>query len=148
MVAGVLSLHAAVGLFPLWLTGRVPGLPWSYLGLLIVYAGLGNLIIWFERHSNYWYLALLLIGFAVAVKLGLSFLAFRQALKGKLVSRGFVFGSVSIWALGTIVFVALISSITPPNNGDMTSMLPFAALLFPIARIALAPVALAINRHR
>ena len=30
IMVGVVSLHVLVGLFPLWLTGRVPGLPWRH----------------------------------------------------------------------------------------------------------------------
>ncbi|PYK58334.1 MAG: hypothetical protein DME21_15910, partial [Verrucomicrobia bacterium] len=104
IIVGALSLHALVGLFPLWLTGRVPGLPWSFVILLIVYVGLGDVIGWFVRHPNYRDAALLLIGCAVALKLGVAFLAFRFALKRKLVKRGFVFGSVSVWIVGTAFF--------------------------------------------
>ena len=148
IIVGALSLHVLVGLFPLWLTGRVPGLPWSFLILLIVYVGLGNIIGWFDRHPNYQAAALLLIGFAAALKLGIAFLAFRLALKRRLVKRSFVFGAVSIWIVGTAFFLRLMSWIAERNNWDEFLMLPFAILLFPLARIALAPLALAMNRHR
>ncbi|HXT38640.1 MAG TPA: hypothetical protein VN887_01315, partial [Candidatus Angelobacter sp.] len=104
---GVLSLHVLFGLFPLWLTGRVPGLPWSFVVLLIAYAGLGNIIGWFDRHPNFRDAALLLIGFAGALKLSVAVVSFRLALKRKLVRRGFVFGSVSIWIVGTAFLVWL-----------------------------------------
>ena len=148
IVLGAISMHVLVGLFPLWLSGRVPGLPWSFVGLLVVFAGIANIVAWFARHSEYWHLALLLIGFAAAVKLGVAFLAFRHALKQKLVNRGFVAGTVSIWLFGTAICIELMSRICAGNGLDATLLVPFAALLFPIARLALAPLAMAMNRHR
>ena len=148
VIAGALSLHFLLGLFPLWLTGRVPGLPWSFVVLLIIYLGLGDVIGWFDRHPNYRDTALLLMGAAAATKLGIALLAFRQAIKRKLVKRGFVFGSVSIWIIGTAFWLWLVSRITERFNWDEALVLAFVALLFPIARVALAPLALAMNRHR
>ncbi|PYJ85788.1 MAG: hypothetical protein DME22_07810 [Verrucomicrobia bacterium] len=148
VIIGALSLQKLVGLFPLWLTGRVPGLPWSFVILLIVYVGLGDVIGWFVRHPNYRDAALLLIGCAAALKLGVAFLAFRLALKRKLVKRGFVFGSVSIWIVGTALCLWFAFWIAERSNGDEVLRLSLAALLFPLARIALAPLALAMNRHR
>src|SRR5262249_38736046 len=66
LAVGALSLYFLVGLFPLWLTGRVPGLPWSFVGLLIVYVGLVDVVVWFDRHPSFWPLAFILIGFAAA----------------------------------------------------------------------------------
>ena len=59
-----------------------------------------------------------------------------------------MFGAVSIWIVGTAFFLRLMSWIAERNNWDEFLMLPFAILLFPLARIALAPLALAMNRHR
>jgi len=144
----LISLHLLFGLFPLWLTGRVPDLPWSFLILLIVYSGLGNIIFWFERHADFWPLALLLIGFAGAVKLGLAAIAFRQALERKLAGRGFVFGVTVAWVVGTALVLNLTSELTTRAGWSGEIVLSFAALLVPIARIALAPLALSMNRHR
>src|SRR5438874_601567 len=60
IVAVAVSLHVLVGLFPLWLTGRVPGLPWSIVGLLVAYGCVAQVVAWFVRHSDYWPVALLL----------------------------------------------------------------------------------------
>ena len=148
IVALAVSLHVLVGLFPLWLTGRVPGLPWSIVGLLVAYGVVAQVVAWFVRHPDYWPVALLLIGFGAAVKLGTAALAFRQDLKERLVKRGFVFRAVSIWLLGTALSMQLMLWICRESGWNETLMVPFAALLFPIARIALAPLALARNRHR
>jgi hypothetical protein len=148
MVSAAFSLHVLVGLFPLWLTGRVPGLPWSFVGLLILYGGLSNLIGWFGHHPDYSPFALLLIGFAAAMKLGLAFAGFRQALKRRWIKRGFVFSSVAVWVLGTALFVELMSRLAPLGNWNEIVMLAFAVLVFPLSRIALAPLAMAMNRHR
>ena len=148
VIVGVLSLHFLFGLFPLWLTGRVPGLPWSFVVLLIVYVGLGNVIGWFGRHPNWRETALLLIGFAAALKLGVAFLALRQALKQKWVRRDFVFGSVSIWVVGTGFCLWLALRFMGRGDWDDTPLLPLAVLVFPLARVALAPLAMAMNRHR
>src|SRR5439155_15749909 len=113
-----LSLHVLVGLFPLWLTGRVPGLPWSFVALLITYIGLGEMIGWFGRHPDFRDTVLLLIGFAAAGKLGLAFLGFRQALMQILVKRGFVLGSVSVWIVGTAFFLWLVSLMADRSNWD------------------------------
>ena len=148
IAVGALSLHVLVGLFPLWLTGRVPGLPWSIVGLLVVYGGVAHVVAWFARHPDYWPVAMLLIGFGAAVKLGAAALAFRQVLKERLVKRGFVLSAVSIWLVGTALTMQLMRWICQEGDGNETLMLPFAALLFPIARVALAPLAMASNRHR
>jgi hypothetical protein len=148
IVAVAVSVHVLVGLFPLWLTGRVPGLPWSIVGLLVVYGGVAQVVAWFVRHPDYWPVALLLIGFGAAVKLATAALAFRQDLKERLVQRGFVFRAVSFWLLGTALSMQLMLWICRESDWNEIVMVPFAALLFPFARIALAPLALARNRHR
>jgi hypothetical protein len=144
----VISFHALIGLLPLWLTGRVPDLPWSFFGLLVVYAAMAQIIAWFERHPNLWQLAFLAIGFAGAVKLGLAAIGFREALAKRWVTRRFVFGTVATWVVGTALFLSLLSELCSRANWDESIVLPFAALLFPLARIALAPLALSMNRHR
>lgn len=144
----VISFHALIGLLPLWLTGRVPDLPWSFFGLLVAYAGVAQIIGWFGRHPDLWQLAFVAIGFAGAVKLGLAAIGFREALAKRWVTRRFVFGTVSVWVVGTAVFLSLLSELSSRANWDESIVLPFAALLFPLARIALAPAAMAMNRHR
>src|SRR5207237_9471236 len=124
------------------------GLPWSIVGLLVAYGGVAQVVAWFARHSDYWPVALLLIGFGAAVKLGAAALAFRHDLKERLVKRGFVFRAVSIWVLGTALSMQLMLWISRESDWNETLKVPFAALLIPIARVAPPPLPLPRNQPR
>lgn len=148
IAAIVISLHTLIGLFPLWLTGRVPGLPWSFLGLYCAYAVAINVVTWFARHPQFQDVALVLIGFAMAAKLGVAAAAFREGLKRCLVTRRFVFAVTAIWIIGTAGLISLLVSFPYQSGWSDALILSCPVLLFPFARIALAPLALAANRHR
>jgi hypothetical protein len=144
----VISLHVLIGLFPLWLTGRVPGLPWSFVGLYVAYGVVSNIIAWFGRRPDYQNVVLMLIGFAMAAKLGIAAAAFREGLRRRLVAWRFVLVVTAIWMDGTAGLIRLLVSFSHRSDWSDVLILPFPVLLFPLARIALAPLALAANRHR
>jgi hypothetical protein len=91
---------------------------------------------------------LMLIGFAMAAKLGIAAAAFREGLRRRLVAWRFVLVVTAIWMDGTAGLIRLLVSFSHRSDWSDVLILPFPVLLFPLARIALAPLALAANRHR
>jgi hypothetical protein len=143
--------HLFVGILPLCLSGRIPGFPWSLLPLLLIYGAVINAATWFGHHEDSYGLLFALLTALLVLKLAVAFWGFRRALGLKLVSVRFVVGYVGLWMLGAGILVALaVWYLIAPLDwaNDAIFLLPAALLAVPLARIALAPLALAMNRHR
>ncbi len=142
------SIHVLLGLFPLWLAGRVQGSTWAFVGVLLAYGLVGHLIALFERSPSLQSQALAWIVAATALKLGIAALAFRENLRRRLMGRRFVWAVVGVWTLGTCVSIRIMSVLAEQAGWNEGLALAGAVLLFPLARIALAPLAADLNRHR
>ena len=144
------SLHFFAGILPLCLTGKIPGFPWSLLPLLIFYGLIGNAVSWFGHHEQFYGVAFGLVLCLLVVKLAVAYWGFRRAIGLRFVSLAFVAGYVVLWVIGAGVLVALawIAVERTGWNREMVVLIPAAALAVPLARIALSPLALAMNRHR
>ncbi|MHB8520807.1 MAG: hypothetical protein ACYDH9_08605 [Limisphaerales bacterium] len=152
------ALHVFCGILPLSLSGRIPGFPWSLLPLLLIYGGLLNAFDWFQRHNQWFGLLFILLVAAVVLKLLVAVWGFRRAIGLRLVSTGFVAFYVIFWLVGTGL-LALLAFMYAGTAGFgfhglrlMRALgaifIPAAILVLPLARIALSPLALAMNRHR
>jgi hypothetical protein len=157
LILAVLSLNVFVGILPLSLSGRIPGLPWSLLPLLLLYGGLGEVVNWAARHQLMAPLATLLM-LAVVLKLWLASIGFRRAIGLRLVSFGFVGAYAAFWLMSTLFLLVIVAPVgigrsLASSPGSLqplrfTIILSTAVLAIPLARIAFSPLALARNRHR
>lgn len=144
------ALHVFVGILPLSLSGRIPGFPWSLLPLLLIYGALLNAFDWFNRHNQWFGLLFILLVVAAILKLLVAVWGFRRAIGLRLVSARFVVGYVILWLFGAalLAWLAWLPFVPGEFAGDPPFLVPVAILVLPLARIALAPLALAMNRHR
>ncbi len=149
LILAVLSLNIFVGILPLSLSGRIPGLPWSLLPLLLLYGGLGEVVNWADRHQLMAPLATLLM-LAVVLKLWLASIGFRRAIGLRLVGFGLVGAYAAFWLMSTLLLLAIVAAagIRGPLPAFLEPSLLAAVLAIPLARIAFSPLALAGNRHR
>lgn len=147
-----ISLHIFVGILPLCLSGRIPGFPWSLLPLLLIYGGFFNALVWLGDLDRREVHGLLfgLLTVAVFLKLVTAFWGFRRALGLRLVSARFVAGYVAFWLLGTAILLLLVWNNLEKADwaADTIWLIPATVAVVPLARIALSPLALAMNRHR
>lgn len=144
-----ISLNIFIGILPLCLSGKIPGFPWSLLPLLLVYGLIMNIMIWFERHQAYHDWIFILIAWAVFIKLVIAFCGFWIGIKEKIISSSFVAISVLAWLVVTATLVAVaLGALIVDRAPDAGWLIPCAAFIVPIARIAISPLALAKNRHR
>jgi hypothetical protein len=144
------ALHIFVGILPLSLSGRIPGFPWSLLPLLLIYGSVVNGFGWIERHPD-WFGLLFILGIAaVVLKLLLAVWGFWRALGLRLVLPEFVVGYAVLWLLGAGLLESLAAYLVVSSDfaAERLFLVPAAVLALPLARIALSPLALAMNRHR
>jgi hypothetical protein len=129
------------------------GKPWGVrTAVLKFYAGLvfAGIIAWLCRKQE---LALglarvlpLLLGLALCLKFALASRATIWALKRRLISRRAVTGYILIWiVVAAVLILPLLASFGHPRW--VVSVCLGALLLLPLARVALAPAALASARH-
>jgi len=148
------SLQVYIGILPLCLSGKIPGFPWSLLPMLLLIGGIVNGWLWFARHQWPQDLLCSLLSAMVVLKLIVAFWGFRRAIACRLVSRVFVSAYVALWliATGVLLFMARDFLVAfrgnIPSNEIITAYVLAALLAVPLARIALSPEALALNRHR
>jgi hypothetical protein len=144
------SLHVFIGILPFCLTGRLPGFPWSLLPLLLVYGALVNLIVWTGEHRTYADLVFALVVVLSVVKAAVAFWGFRRAIRLRISSWQFVAGYAVFWlaAASPVLWIAWrVGDRAGWSQGTLV-MIPGAVLVVPLARVALSPLALAMNRHR
>jgi hypothetical protein len=137
------------GALPVWLAGRIPGV--SIAGLLLIggYIAIGNVVSFFVQRFGIWKDRLVtLLVLALAAKLLVAAWASWRARKLRLVTRGFVAACGAIWLVATLCFVAAAVAFCPETEIPRPLAALLASVLFPLARVALAPLALASARHR
>jgi hypothetical protein len=145
------SLNLLVGILPLCLSGRIPGFPWSLAPLVLLYGLAATAWGWVGDHPQFHAAVFVLLVALVALKLMVTYGAFHRSLVLELVSPRFVAGCVGGWlvAAGGLT-LAVVLLMLDAGKWDLSSLLalPIAVLIVPLARIALSPLALALNRHR
>jgi len=147
--------HVFVGILPLCLSGRIPGFPWSLMPLILIYGVLLNAIFWLDRHQDLFPEFFVVLILLVAAKFALGYWGFRRSLRLRLISPGFVVGYLGLW-IGMVACLASWSwwwlqgmeSYAREPWGLVPTAVSLALLVVPLARIALSPLALAMNRHR
>jgi hypothetical protein len=90
-----------------------------------------------------------LLTLLVAMKFLLAFLAFRASLKRRLLAPSALIGYLAVWILLVVGWLTAALAILHLNKVSLP-LLPLSlaiVLLVPLARIGLAPIALARNRH-
>jgi len=149
VVLAVACFHVLVGVLPLCLTGRLPGFPWSILPLLLIYGGLLNVAIWFDAHPRYSDLIFPGLLALLVLKIVAAYCGFRRSIRLRVASWRFVTAYIGFWILASsgLVYLVWIAGERdwPPY---MIAWLPATLLVMPLARIALSPLALSLNRHR
>jgi len=142
-VALALAWHL-FGALPLWLAGRIESAAWAGLLLLGGYIALGNVLAFLEKHFGLLVALPWVFAIAFAAKILLAIWAFRESCRVTAAAAKYV----RFWLLGTICFVALASALCRGSIFPQPLVALTAALLLPLARVGLAPLALARARHR
>ena len=146
-VALALAWHL-VGALPLWLAGRIESPAWAGLLLLGSYIALGNLVQFLDKHFDLLVVLPWLFAFALAAKVLLAIWFFGEANRRRLLTARATVQYFLLWLLGTICFVAIASALCRKTVFPQPLVALGAALLLPLARVGLAPLALARARHR
>ena len=147
LVALALSWHL-VGALPLWLTGRIESAAWAGLLLLGGYIAFGNILQFLDRHFGLLVGLSWLFTFGLIAKILIAVWAFGEANRRGLLSPRVTVKYFAFWLLGTICFVAIASAICAGTAFPQPLVTLGSALLLPLARVGLAPLALAWGRHR
>jgi hypothetical protein len=138
------------------LTGRSRAIgAWNFVKIGIL-AGLAGLGFWFwgwlAKGPEFWFLLEHMLpwltGAAVILKALAAVLSLSALKRRRLVSSGVLWGMPAIWlALAAGLFAALYA-LLPDNWFSIPGVVLGIVLLLPLTRLALAPWALAWNRHR
>jgi len=137
-----------VGALPLWLTGRIESAAGAGLLLLGGYIALGNAIRFLDKHFGLLVALPWLFTFGLIAKMLIAVWAFRESHRRRLLSPRTTAGYFAFWTLGTICIATIASAICQGTAFPQPLVTLGAALLLPLARVGLAPLALASGRHR
>jgi hypothetical protein len=146
-VALALAWHL-VGALPLWLTGRIESAAWAGLLLLGGYISLGHFFRFLDKYFGLPVALPWLFTFGFIAKILIAVWAFGEANRRGLLSRRASVKYFAFWLLGTIWLVAISSTLCQGTVFPQPLVTLGAALLLPLARVGLAPLALAWGRHR
>ncbi len=146
-VALALAWHL-VGALPLWLTGRIESPAWAGLLVLAGYIVLGNTLQFLDKHFGLLVVLPWLFTFGLIAKVLLAVCAFSAACRHRLLSARTAVKYFIFWLLGTICFCAIASTLCRGTIFPQPLVTLGTALLLPLARAGLAPLALAAGRHR
>lgn len=97
---------------------------------------------WFEQALPW------MLGSVVALKFLLAGLALRVAHRRGQLERGAVVRLLGVWSLAVMLLFALLAWSVPPDVISMFGLAIGVILFLPLTRLAVAPLALAWNRHR
>ena len=147
LVALALSWHL-VGALPLWLTGRIESAAWAGLLLLGGYIAFGNVLQFLDKHVGLLVALPWLFTFGLIAKILIAAWAFREANRRGLLSTRATVKYFAFWLVGTMCFVTIAAAICQGTVFPQPLVTLGAALLLPLARVGLAPLALAWGRHR
>ena len=147
-----LTWKGLVGNLHVTLTGR----PWvsrteSSAGLVLLFGGAGAgywAYLHPEAHAALGRLAWWAAPAAIALKLFVAGWAVRALYRRRLVPPRALAGWLAAWLLAALALFAALAWLLPPGLVDAAGCAFAAVLLVPLARLALAPLALEWNRHR
>jgi hypothetical protein len=137
-----------VGALPLWLTGKIESAAWAGLLLLGGYIALGHAIQFLDKRFGLLVALSLLFTFGLIAKILIAVWAFSEVNRRQLLSSRTIFKYFAFWLLGTICLVTIASAMSQGGGFPQPLVTLGAALLLPLARVGLAPLALAWGRHR
>ena len=148
VVLALVMFWNIVGALPLWLAGRIESVVWAGLLLLLGYVAGADLLRRLDEHFLLPAALPWIFTVALALKIALAVWAFyessrRGLLRGQTALRYSVF-----WLAGTSGFITVAVRLGPVIGLPDHLVVLGAALLFPLARVGLAPLALARARHR
>jgi hypothetical protein len=146
-VALALAWHLA-GALPLWLTGRIESAAGAGMLLLGGYIAFGNVLQFLDKHFGLLVALPWLFTFGLIAKILIAVWAFLEANRRGALSPRTTVKYFAFWLLGTICLVAIGSAICQGTAVPQSLVTSGAALLLPLARVGLAPLALAWGRHR
>jgi hypothetical protein len=147
-----LTWKGLVGNLHVTLAGR-PWVNWTATaaGLLLLAGGSGAGYWAYhhpEAHATLWRLAWWGAAAAVALKLLVGGWAVRALYRRRLVPPRALAGWLAVWLLAALALFAALAWLLPPGLMAVSGCAFAAVLLVPLARLALAPLALEWNRHR
>jgi hypothetical protein len=134
------------------LSGR-PWVGWAGAGvILLLLFALSLAGRWFARHPEFHetlrHLLPWLVGAAVVLKLLLAGWALRALYRRRLVTSPGLVGLLTAWVLAVSIIFAVLAWLLPRAWVSLSDIALGVVLLVPLARLALAPLALEWNRHR
>ena len=154
MVAALLVLtwKGLVGGLTVGLTGR----PWiGVVNVLVTYIAVGGAMLlgrWLQMHPEAHRPFLLalpwLLGLAVTIKAFAACWALRAASRRGHISTRTLRGGLVLWLATAIGLFVLLWTHLPAENRSVALVLPGVFLALPLARLAAAPLALDLQRHR
>lgn len=148
----LLSFNFLIGLLPLLLGGRAPGQPWAFLMVFPFYFAIPSVLALLHELAMLPALILEnLVPLALIAKVAIAAVAWAHGLRRRLIGWRFVATWIALWVAVSLVIAAWVSVsgvIRTGTVGGWTRGVLWVLLAFPVARIALSPLALAANRHR
>jgi len=118
----------------------------------VLFAGMVLLGLWLSMHSEYhqacWKAAPWLVGCSAVVKLALARFVLHRAWGCGVLETRAVGLLVGVWATVVLAATGLVAWLVPSELLPLELSIAGTILAFPLTRIALAPLALAWNRHR
>ena len=150
-VMGFVALPLAwhlVGALSFWLAGRIESAAWAGLLLLGSYIALGNVFAFLDKHFGLLVALPWVFATVFGAKILLAVWAFREASRQRLLAPRAIAIYVLFWLVGAAIFVAVASALCQGTIFPQPLVALTAALLLPLARVGLAPLALARARHR
>jgi hypothetical protein len=148
-----LTWRGMVGAMLPVLTGRA----WVTQGLVYVFMVSGGILIallaWKAGDENLLRLALAMLpwtlGISLVLKLTVASVAFHAAIRRGMISRRGLISAGLVWIVPTVCLLSLCGLLLPPISLIVwLEILMGVALVMPLGRMALAPLALDWNRHR
>lgn len=149
----VLLLQLGVGVLPLVLSGRVPGLPWSILYLIAYGVGVVQVISGLLSGDGYFRMhgydpEFVLMGI-ILMKVGVAYWGFRTGWRQGIIGSGLIGTAAAIWvvlAWGFSLAAMAVPGLMQTGDGFRATLVIMT--LIPLVRVAWAPVALEANRRR
>ena len=112
------------------------------------YIAFGNVLQFLDKHFGLLVALPWLFTFGLIAKILIAVWAFSEATRRGLLSQRAAVKYLAFWSLGTICFVAIASALCAGTAFPQPLVTLGVALLLPLARVGLAPLALAWGRHR
>jgi hypothetical protein len=153
VLAPALMVRMLTDGMPFALTGRKWLADTAAIGYLVLLVCLASAGVWLAQHPQYlprimamapWFVA-----FVAVLKAGGVAVAFRIALRWKLIEWREIRRIIATWAAFAVAVIALVLLLSPPASViSMSSLFLGAASFVPLVRFPLSTIAVEWNRHR